>query len=119
MTRHGERHPELYLLGLVFGVTLAALPPATQAESGIDTQRQTQLRHLLLQDCGSCHGLRLTGGLGPALTPTALHGKPRDSLIATVLHGRPGTAMPPWSGLLDEREATWLVDNLLQGNPAP
>lgn len=62
-----------------------------------------------MQDCGSCHGLRLTGGLGPALTPEALRGKPRESLVATVLMGRPQTPMPPWAGLLSEDDAGWLV----------
>ena len=69
--------------------SLLSIPPVSADES-IDRR---QLEHLLLQDCGSCHGLRLTGGLGPAITPEALAGKPRDSLIATVTHGRPGTAM--------------------------
>lgn len=93
--------------------SLLSIPPVSADES-IDRR---QLEHLLLQDCGSCHGLRLTGGLGPAITPEALAGKSRDSLIATVTHGRPGTAMPGWNALLDEREITWLVDRLLQGNP--
>jgi len=93
--------------------SLLSIPPVSADES-IDRR---QLEHLLLQDCGSCHGLRLTGGLGPAITPEALAGKPRESLIATVTHGRPGTAMPGWSALLNDGEITWLVDRLLQGNP--
>ena len=93
--------------------SLLSIPPVSADES-IDRR---QLEHLLLQDCGSCHGLRLTGGLGPAITPEALAGKPRESLIATVTHGRPGTAMPGWNALLNDGEITWLVDRLLQGNP--
>jgi len=72
--------------------------------------RQDELRNLLLQDCGSCHGMRLTGGLGPALTPQALQGKPRELLIGTVSDGRPGTPMPPWKPLLSESDIAWLVD---------
>ena len=30
---------------------------------------------MVRQDCGSCHGLRLTGGPGPALTREALADK--------------------------------------------
>ncbi|CAM5487902.1 MAG: cytochrome c [Pseudomonas sp.] len=102
------------------GLTLASLlliPAALAAAPA--AERQAQLEHLLLQDCGSCHGLRMTGGLGPALTRDALAGKPRDSLIATVTHGRPGTAMPGWKALLDEQDIAWLVDLLLQGYPKP
>ncbi|MET0951229.1 MAG: cytochrome c [Pseudomonas sp.] len=84
-----------------------------------EPQRLAQLEHLLSQDCGACHGLHMTGGLGPELTRTALAGKSRDSLIATVTHGRPGTAMPGWAPLLGADDIRWLVDLLLQGYPAP
>lgn len=84
-----------------------------------DARRQAQLEHLLAQDCGACHGLHMTGGLGPELTRTALAGKTRDSLIATVTQGRLGTAMPGWAPLLRADDIRWLVDLLLQGYPAP
>jgi cytochrome c55X len=84
-----------------------------------DAKRQAQLEHLLAQDCGACHGLRMTGGLGPELTRAALAGKSTDSLIATVTQGRPGTAMPGWGPLLSPDDIRWLVDLLLQGYPAP
>jgi len=84
---------------------------SAEAET-LSSKRQNELRHLLYQDCGSCHGMRLTGGLGPALTPEALHGKPRELLIATVSEGRPGTPMPPWKPLLSKTEIAWLVDTL-------
>lgn len=84
-----------------------------------DAKRQAKLEHLLAQDCGACHGLRMTGGLGPELTRAALAGKSRDSLIATVTLGRPGTAMPGWGPLLSPDDIRWLVDLLLQGYPAP
>lgn len=80
--------------------------------------RQTELRYLLTQDCGSCHGSTLKGGLGPSLLPQALAGKSRELLIATILDGRPGTAMPPWRPMLDAEEAAWLVDRLLAGEGA-
>ena len=84
-----------------------------------DARRQAQLEHLLTQDCGACHGLHMTGGLGPELTRKALAGKSRDNLIATVTQGRPGTAMPGWAPLLGPDDIRWLVDHLLQGYPAP
>jgi len=83
------------------------LSPATFADPSGD--RQTELRNLLQHDCGSCHGLRLQGGLGPALTTGALEYQSADTLRNVILHGRPGTAMPPWQGLLDEDEVDWLV----------
>lgn len=79
--------------------------------------RRAELVRLVRQDCGSCHGLRLSGGLGPALLPDSLGGKPADSLVATILRGRPGTPMPPWHGMINEEEAQWIVRALQQGFP--
>lgn len=110
-SRHAVSRLGLALASLLLiSADLAAAP---------DAERQAQLEHLLVQDCGSCHGLRLTGGLGPAITRDALSGKPRENLIATVTHGRPGTAMPGWNALLDEQDIVWLVDLLLEGYPKP
>lgn len=80
-----------------------------------DPARQRELLVLLKQDCGSCHGMRLTGGLGPALTPEALRTKPAESLAATIFYGRTGTAMPPWRPFLSEAEARWLVARMIDG----
>ncbi len=72
---------------------------------------------MVRQDCGSCHGLTLQGGLGPALTPLALSERPPDSLVWTILQGRPGTAMPGWARFLSEDEARWVVARLAEGFP--
>ncbi len=81
----------------------------------IDEARQQELLHLLRQDCGSCHGMTLKGGLGPALTPEALEGKPNDYLRDTIILGRPEQAMPPWQGILSEDEVSWLVEQMKTG----
>jgi len=100
-------------------VLAALLLICTTAMASPDARRQAQLEHLLTQDCGACHGLHMTGGLGPELTRAALAGKSRDSLVATVTQGRPGTAMPGWAPLLGPDDIGWLVDLLLQGYPTP
>lgn len=79
--------------------------------------RQKELIHLVRQDCGSCHGMTLQGGLGPALLPATLAGKPSDGLVATIIGGRPGTPMPPWDRFLAEDEAQWIVSKLMTGFP--
>jgi cytochrome c55X len=101
-------------LAILLGLTALAVGVA-RAEPA--ASRQQELIHLVRQDCGSCHGMSLKGGLGPALLPEALAGKPADSLVATVLHGRPGTAMPGWSRFMSEPEAEWLVARLQGGFP--
>ncbi len=96
-------------------IALALSLGAVSAAAGPDALRQSELRHLLLQDCGSCHGLTLKGGLGPSLLPASLDGKPESLLVHTILDGRPGTAMPPWRPLLSESDVVWLVEQLMNG----
>lgn len=96
---------------LLWGL-LAASSPGIAVESVPAPERQAQLQHLLTQDCGSCHGLRLAGGLGPPLLPEALANKPIEYLVAVILHGQTGTAMPPWRPLLSPADATWLARTL-------
>ncbi|GLQ30900.1 c-type cytochrome [Litoribrevibacter albus] len=81
----------------------------------IDSERQQELDHLLKQDCGSCHGMTLKGGLGPALTEEAMAEKPKQYLFDTIFFGREALAMPPWEGLLSEDEIWWIVDRLKNG----
>ena len=104
------------LIAACFSTLLA--PPAFAADAAPADERQRELVHIVRQDCGSCHGLTLQGGLGPALTPGALQGKPEDGLAATIVGGRPGTPMPPFRGILTEAEADWVVDRLIEGFPA-
>jgi len=79
-------------------------------------ERAAELTNILIQDCGSCHGLLLNGGLGPPLVPEALAGKPTELLISTILYGRAGTAMPPWHPFFTEAEVAWIVDGLQKGS---
>ncbi len=78
--------------------------------------RQNELTHIVKQDCGSCHGMTLKGGLGPALLMGDLQNKPILFIQNTILYGRVGTAMPPWKTLLTEQEALWIAEQLKQGN---
>lgn len=87
-----------------------AIPTATDL-----SKRQQELKHLLKHDCGSCHGMSLKGGLGPALLPEALAGKPDELLFVTIQHGRPGTPMPPWKSQLSEQDIHWLIQQLRKG----
>lgn len=102
------------VIGFCMGV--AGLAPQF-ASADPATARQQALLNLLIQDCGSCHGSTLKGGLGPALTPAALAGKPAVVLQAVILQGRPGTPMPPWAPFMTESEAAWLVEQLRAGVP--
>lgn len=97
------------------GLILLAALPLTGAADPIPEPRAQELRQMVRQDCGSCHGLRLTGGLGAPITPEALAGRQVGDLALLILDGLPGTAMPGWRPLLDEGEARWIADYLLEG----
>jgi cytochrome c55X len=97
--------PLLVLLPLVAGATEPAL------------ERRAELIHLLRQDCGSCHGLTLKGGLGPPLLPASLDERAADGIAQVILEGVKGTPMPPWKIELAPAEALWLARQLKQGLP--
>lgn len=107
----------LAALGFACSMPVLAADPALDAPAALTASRRAELVTLVRQDCGSCHGLTLKGGLGPALLPETLHDKPADYLQFVILHGRPGTAMPPWKRFLSEPEAQWIVFNLQKGFP--
>lgn len=81
----------------------------------VTPSRQSELIHLLKQDCGSCHGMTLKGGLGPALLPVQLEGKSTNYLVTTILEGHPETAMPGWKTMLSDDDALWLANQIKQG----
>ena len=82
----------------------------------ISTERKQQLQHLVKHDCGSCHGMTLKGGLGPALLPETLKDKSDEFLFLTIQHGRPGTPMPPWLSQLSQQDTYWIIKFLRQAN---
>jgi cytochrome c55X len=107
-----------HVVVLIGAAVVSALVSASDSRPEVpDPQRARQLVHIVRQDCGSCHGLTLKGGLGPALTAEALADKPAEGLVATIMGGRPGTPMPPFSTIVSEPEAQWIVDQLMRGFP--
>ena len=103
--------PVLFILsGILFSASIT-----TVLAEPLDQARKDELTDILLQDCGSCHGMTLKGGLGPALTPDALEGKPAVYLQQTILEGHPGTPMPPWKSILSLPEIDYLVSILISG----
>ncbi len=97
----------LFSTGLLFAQTAIA---------EVDPARQNELLYFIKHDCGSCHGMTLKGGLGPALLPETLAAKPKDYLVATILEGRVNTAMPPWKSMLSHNDAVWITEQLQNGS---
>jgi cytochrome c55X len=100
----------------VAALALSLAAPAF-AQEAPDAARQRELVRMVRQDCGSCHGMRLTGGLGPPLERDRLAAWPLESLVATIHQGRPGPAMPGWAPLLSLADARWIAEQLQRGFP--
>lgn len=97
---------------LAAGVSIVAFG-ATGPEPS--RERQAQLREVVAQNCTVCHGPKLKGKIGPALTAKSLASKDEQMLVTTILEGRADTVMPSWAFMLKENEARWLVE-YLRGN---
>lgn len=102
-------------VALFMGLAAGLGAGAAIAEPG--PERQKELIHLVRQECGFCHGLHLTGGLGSPITAAAMRDRPVETMTAVILHGIPGTAMPGWQPFLSEAEANWIVRKLQEGFP--
>ena len=102
------------LLGLLLFPSLGA---AQEGGRIPDAERQAELIYLVRQDCGSCHGMTLKGGLGKPLLPVNVNDTPIEALASIILDGIPDTPMPPWRGLLSENDAEWIAHQLKKGLP--
>jgi len=107
----GRRHNLTAVLLLASGLHAGGV-------MAMEEERAQELVHMLRHDCGSCHGMNLTGGLGPDLTRLAEVGQSVASVFATIREGRAGTAMPPFRGVLNDEEIQWLSRYLLTRNRA-
>lgn len=108
-------------IGLASGCTALAEPVLKQAsiagdQAGAVTEgRARELETLVRQDCGSCHGMTLKGGLGPDIRPETLAGISPETITRIILDGVPGTPMPPWRPLISEDDARWIALYLTEG----
>ncbi|QOR37214.1 cytochrome c [Billgrantia diversa] len=92
-------------------------PVAVLADGTLSTERKEELETLLYQDCGSCHGMTLRGGLGPSLPRDRMATFSREALAHIILQGIPGSAMPGWKALISDADARWLAEHLQTDNP--
>lgn len=97
---------------LVLAMALAIT--SVQALAGAP-EGEAELKNFVIQDCGSCHGLKLKGGLGPPLRPADIEALPEAAISAIIREGVPGTAMPPWKALLTDQQIAWISQQLKSG----
>lgn len=93
----------------------AVLAGTAMADEKLSSSRKDELTNLIRQDCGSCHGMTLKGGLGKPLLPRDLKEFTQSELAYLILEGVPDTPMPPWKELLSKAEADWIAMRLKKG----
>lgn len=98
--------------GLIILIGLGVVSLSGHAEQRPDSE----LQELVLEDCGSCHGMTLKGGLGPGLRPSDLENRSVEAIASIIRSGVPGTAMPPWKALLSDEEIHWISEQLKSGS---
>jgi len=81
----------------------------------VTTERQSELRDFVEQNCPACHGIRMTGSIGPALSKAHLQHLSVNAVTLTILHGLPAKGMPPWEAQLSEKDAYWIAELLKRG----
>lgn len=97
-------------------VPLLCLLGGAEVQAGsLPAERKAGLDYLLHQDCGSCHGMTLQGGLGPPLLAERFTDWDIDSLVAMIRVGNPARAMPPWGDLLSDADARYLAERIKNG----
>lgn len=96
-------------------LAIAVLTAMTVSAGEPTPERQKALSYLVRQDCGSCHGMTLRGGLGRPLLPENLAAASAEGIATVILDGIPDTPMPPWRGQMTEAEALWIARALKEG----
>ena len=99
----------------MWAVALTVAIPMPAQSAAPEGARRAEIEKMVRQDCGSCHGMTLRGGLGPSLEARTLAEKDPAQLQFVILNGRRGTPMPPWKAFLSEAEAAWVVEQLQGG----
>lgn len=94
---------------------LAAMMLLTGSAFAGAPETRAELANMVLQDCGSCHGMTLKGGLGPPLRPDDLKLQSVEGIAAIISEGVDGTAMPPWKPLLTDEQMLWISRQLKSG----
>ena len=102
-------------LKLFLAVSLLTGTASATDNMTLSDTRKAELTRLVRQDCGSCHGMTLKGGLGKPLLPENLAGYDAPALASIILNGIPGTPMPPWQELLSHKDARWIAQSLKNG----
>jgi len=81
----------------------------------VANERQSELLYFVEQNCPACHGIRMKGSIGPALSKADLQHLSVNAVTLTILYGLPDKGMPAWEAQLSETDAFWIAKLLKRG----
>lgn len=81
----------------------------------VTNERRSELLYFVEQNCPACHGIRMRGSIGPALSKANLQHLSVNAVTLTILYGLPAKGMPAWEAQLSERDAYWIAELLKRG----
>lgn len=88
-----------------------------EASVEVSATRQSELRVFIAENCPVCHGTRLAGSIGPALSNASLRHLSVEAVSSTILNGYEARGMPAWKPPLTAQEADWIARFLKQDRP--
>jgi mono/diheme cytochrome c family protein len=91
------------LLSLLIVVVAACSGPPDEDATGIEIYRQL---------CSSCHGVDLSGGVGPGLGSGSFSESMSDEVLTQVISRGRGSRMPAFSRTLSDAQMDRLVSYL-------
>src|SRR5688572_16198651 len=87
-------------------VALLSLPLAMSGQR----VRTGQIARTYAENCASCHGANLQGGLAPSMLDDVwTHGGDDESLARSIREGMPEKGMPGWKQKLSDNEVRAMV----------
>lgn len=81
----------------------------------VTNERRSELLYFVEQNCPACHGIRMRGSIGPALSKANLQHLSVNAVTLTILYGLTDKGMPAWEAQLSERDAYWIAELLKRG----
>ena len=122
----GRQHRSRFFLPAVLAVSGLLLVGGWTLTAVFAESAPTKGGQVFGQNCASCHGSNLEGGIGPKLNPIQRLGNtpnPLDPnyLINTITNGLNGvgsypTAMPPWKSTLSAQDIKDVSAFIIQSN---
>jgi len=99
LTLRDKRLPDIFSR---YGIILAQAPPPPASEPAPLSAELRSARSTYLTQCSQCHGTDANGT--PAAANLRAFKGTEDDFLRVVRNGRPGTAMTPWKGLIDDND---------------